>query len=218
MKICPNCNVNVGGNVDKCPLCQRSLKGEDTVDNWPRSDKLKAQVSLFKIQAFIVISLTIIALFLDFKFNLNPGKHYSLIIAGWALTTELLIRNFIKRSLVVPKIITTTLLFYSLLLWLTSWYYGFMAPIAHIVIPVLISATIIANFVFAIIDKYGNALVYLLSNIIIGIIPYIVLTAVHDDNMISWTVCIIISILAFLGIMFFKGHSVISEVQKRFNI
>lgn len=216
MKICPNCNVSVGGDADKCPLCQRSLKGEGSKPNWPKS-KLKAQVSLFKVQAFIALSLMIIALFLDFRLNLNPGKHYSLIIAGWILTTELLIRNFIKRSLVVPKIITATLLFYSLLLWLTSWYYDFLDPIAHIVIPVLISAAIIANFVFAIIDKYGNAIVYLLSNIVIGIIPYIVLSAVHYDHMVSWTVCIIITILAFLGIMIFRGHSVISEIQKRMN-
>lgn len=218
MKKCQNCNISVGGTVTTCPLCQNKLTGEASENNWPPRKNFKTRAFQYKLQLFIVLAIVAVSLLLDYRTNLNDGKHWSLVVTMWGLTIEVLIRDFIRKNIVVPKIITYSILSVSVLLGITSYIYNFKEPILYLVIPILISALIIANFVFSIIDKSGNALVYLLSNIIIGIIPYIVFTVSEHDEMLPWTICLMITIVAFLGIMIFRGRKVLSEIQKRFNL
>ena len=76
----------------------------------------------------------------------------------------------------------------------------------------------IANFVLAMIDKRGNAMVYLLTNLLIGILPYIVLSISHRTASITWIICMLISIILFVGAIIFKGRSVAGEIQRRLNV
>ena len=218
MKKCPNCNVSVGGMMDSCPLCQHALTGEGTPYNWPALGKFKTQAFLFKLQLFIVLAVVAVALLLDLRLNVNTGKHISLVIGAWCLSFEWLLYDFLRKRVVVSKIITVCTIYISVLLWVTGWYLGFMEPIRFIVVPSLISAAIIANLVFALVDKSGNSLVYFLSTIVLGVMPYIILALCHfDDIMLPWTICLMITVVAFLAIIVFRGRKVLSEVQKRMN-
>ncbi len=218
MKKCNNCNIMVGGDYINCPLCQHKLSGESSENNWPPLGKFKTQAYFFKIQLFIILMLIIVALLLDFRLGINNGKHFSLIILMWGTVVEFMLHDFLKKRVVVAKIVTVTMVCLSFLLAGTGWYYNFLSPIADYVIPSLIMAALVTNFIFSISEKSGNALIYLLANIVIGVIPYIILSIIDYENMLLWTISLMIIIAALLGILIFRGRIVLSELQKRMNM
>lgn len=218
MKKCPSCNIEIGGNHQACPFCQNPLIGEISESNWPPINKFKKQAFLYKIQLFIVLALIAISLSLDFLLKLNNGIHYSILVTMWGLTSQFLINLMIKKHIFPTKIVSFSVVTLSILLTLTAYYMGFFVPIFYIVVPIIISANIITNFVFSFIDKRGNDLIYLICTIFVGIIPYVVLELVHKDMLIVWNICLMISVTAALGIIVFKGRKVLTELQKRFNI
>lgn len=219
MKKCLNCNIEVGGHVDTCPLCQNLLTdGVETPDNWPPLVKLKKQAFFYKLQLFLVLVAMVICLSLDFLMDINRGKHWSLIVSLTLFTAEVIVWRFIKKSVVVAKIISISILHIAMLLVLTGWYYNFLHPIAYVVIPIMISAALIANFVFSLIDNNDNALVYLLGNIVVGILSYVVLAFSHRSRTLPWTICLMISVVTFIGIAVFKGGKVMIEIQKRMHV
>lgn len=217
MKKCTTCNIEFDGGRKLCPLCHNALTGVATSTNWPPLHSFKKRALLYKLQLFIVLAAIVISLSLDLLLKLNNGVHYSLLILMWGLTAEFLIKTFIKRNSFPSKIVSISVVTLSVLLGITSYYLGFFDPIFYLVIPIIISATIVSNFVFTFIDKRGNAMIYLLATIIIGIVPYIVLAIVQKESILVWNICWMISIVCALGIIVFKGKKVLIELQKRFN-
>lgn len=220
MKKCVNCKIEVGGSVSVCPLCQSPLIGEDSPDNWPAEDKLRKKAFAYKLQLFILLAIAAVSLVLDFMMDIDFSglKHWSLILLAWIVVPEIVVRGFIKKSFVMAKVLSISILHITMLLVLTAWYYQFLHPTMYIVLPILLSVTLTANFVFALIDKNENAMVYLLANILGGIIPYAVLLLSHRRRPLPWSICLMISVVTFIGIVIFKGRSVWLEVQKRMNI
>lgn len=218
MKKCPSCNIEIDGYRANCPFCQNALVGEGNESNWPPINRLKKQAFFFRLQLFIVLVAVTISLSLDFLLKLNNGIHYSLLISMWGITLELLIRLIIKRHIFPTKIISFGVVTGSVLFALTAYYLDFFQPVFYIAIPIVISVTIITNFIFSFIDKRGNDLIYLICTILVGIVPYIVLEIGHKDMLIVWNICLMISVTAALGIIIFKGRKVLTELQKRFNI
>ena len=217
MRKCNRCNVSFDGTRENCPLCQGALTGEASEWNWEPSAHLKTQAFVYKLQWVVVLSICAVALVLDFLLDLNPGAHYSFVALLWSLSLEILIRDFIKTRAYPTKIISLSSVAISILLSATAWYYGFFEPIFYITVPCIIGACIVSNFVFCFIDKHGNTLVYLLSTIVIGAIPYVVVYFMESPIKLPWTICLIISIVALIGIIGFKGKQVKDEFLKRFN-
>lgn len=218
MKICSSCKINVGGDRKMCPICQSSLMGEASVSYWPEMKKLRLQSFFFKLQLFILLALATVSLALDFLLDLNSGKHWSLLILLWVVTMEMLIRHFLKKSVVVAAIVTDSAIHITLLLIVTGWYLGFLNPIVMYVAPSAIMALLIANLVFSLIDRHGNAIVYLLANILIGVVPYVVMYIIHKDIPITWTICLMVTAITFIGICVFRGKMVTTEIQKRMTL
>lgn len=159
-----------------------------------------------------------ISLILDYQLSLNWGKHWSIGVLIWSFALELILQDILKRRIVVAKTMTITMLLSSSLLCVTGWYFGFFQIVLYMAIPIIISTTILINLIFAFIDSKGNTLVYLLTNLLMGVIPYIVFDLTHDDhNMLPWTICLMITLAAFFSLVIFKGRNVLSEVQKRMN-
>lgn len=216
MKKCLSCNIDIGGTIETCPVCQNSLTGDESPDNWPKMAKLKKQAFLFKLQLFIVLASVVIGLCLDFLLDINNGKHWSAVVAVSLLMAEVIFVKFLKKSPIPAKILNVVILHASMILVLISWYYNFLEPIVYIVIPIIMAVTVVMNFIFALIDKTENAMVYLLANIFAGIVAYIMLTIIQRRTL-SWTICLMLSAVMFIGIVVFKGRKVLNEVQKRMN-
>lgn len=91
--------------------------------------------------------------------------------------------------------------------------------------PILCCVALGCNFVFAFLRSRftANALVYLLMNIGIGLLPYILLFlrldgGKLDAHSIPWVICLILSIITFLGLVIFRGRALKSEIEKRLHL
>ena len=217
MRKCLNCNIEIGGNVDTCPLCQNSLTGEATANNWPSPRRLRARAFIYKLQLFLVLAAIAVGISLDFLLELNNGRHYSLIIALWLIIFELNLRANIRRLFVISKTVSISTLHICLLLLLTAWYFDFFDVTAYMIIPILLGSVLLANLFFTMIDTTENALVYLLANILLVMIIYASLRIKGIDAGLVWAICLMISFIALIGIVIFKGRKVSNEIQKRMN-
>lgn len=218
MKKCLNCNIEVGGEIDVCPLCQHGLTGEASANNWPYLFKLKKQALLYKIQLFIALAVVVVALGLDFLLDLNDGKHWSLLITLTILVIEFVLKSFLKKKNTPAKIVSISAFWVTVILLVTSYYYGFSQPIVTLVVPIILNAIIVADWVLTLVDKSGNALVYLLVNILAAFVVYGVLFFKKCDISLTWTICLMISVVSLIGMFVFEGKKVTGEVEKRMNI
>ncbi len=217
MRKCLNCNIEIGGNVDACPLCQNSLTGDITENNWPSPKKLKAQAFIYKLHLFLVLAALAVGISLDYLMELNNGKHYSLIIALWIIVFEIDLHSNIKRVFVISRTVSLSILHICLLLLITGWYYDFFGIAAYLTVPILLGTALLANLVFSMIDTTENALVYLLGNILLVFIIYVTLRLKGIETGLVWTICLMIAFVALIGIIIFKGRKVSSEIRKRMN-
>lgn len=220
MKHCPYCKIEVGGTSTKCPFCQSGLSGEDDIDFWPKPNLLHTQSILYKLQLFIVLALAIVGFGLDFLFELNTGLHWSLLLAMWLLAVEFGIFRLFKRNYSPARIVTLFVLTVAVLVTVTSYFLGnvFWSVTTQFVIPALIIGTMICNLIFILTDEISNAMVYLLCNIVIGIVPYLVMRVIHEKISILWVICLIVSMITFLAACVFRGRGVLGELQKRFHV
>ena len=222
MKNCPYCKIEVGGNLKKCPLCQSRLNGEAERPYFPQQTTLKIQSFFYKLQLFIVWSMVILSLGLDFLFNLKVWPtldiHWSLIVAMWLIVFEFGIMRLFKKGISSSRIMTLFVFIVMVMLGITAYYVGFFPLVTDWVAPIVVMGTLIANFVLAMLDKNGNAMVYLLTNLVVGILPYIVFYFMERDCPIAWIVCLLISVILFVGAIIFKGREVAGEIQRRLSV
>ena len=223
MKNCPYCKIEVGGNLKKCPLCQSKLNGEAEAPYFPKQTTLQLQSFFYKVQLFIIWTIVIASLGVDFLFGVKlwPALahiHWSLIVAMWLIVFEFGIMRLFKKGISSSRIMTLFVFIVLGMLGITSYYIGQLWVIAEWVAPIVIMGTLIANFVLAMLDKNGNSMVYLLTNLVVGILPYIVFYFSERDCPMVWIICLLVSVILFVGAIIFKGREVVGEIQRRLNV
>ena len=222
MKTCPYCKIKVGSDTAKCPLCQSKLTGDSDGPYFPKQTVLWRKSFLYTLQLFIVWAVVIAALGIDFLLQVrippSSSVHYSLILAMWLITFEFAIMRQFKNSGGSSRKVTMMVLIILVLIIVTSYYYGFFRITIDWIAPCAIAGMMIANFVLAMIDRRGNAMVYLLTGVLVGVLPYIILSISHRKPSITWIICMLIGIILFVGAVIFKGRSVAGEIRKRLNV
>ena len=222
MKNCPYCKIEVGGNLKKCPLCQSNLIGEDERPYFPKQTTLKIQSFFYKVQLFIVWTIVIASLGVDFLFHFKVwpslNVHWSLIVAMWLIVFEFGIIRLFKRGISSSRIMTLFVFIVLGMYSVTAYYVGHLWFAAAWVAPIVVMGTLIANYVLAMLDKSGNAMIYLLTNLVVGIVPYIVFYFSERDCPVTWIVCLMVSVILFVGAIIFKGREVVGEIQRRLSV
>ena len=222
MRYCPYCKIEVGGDLHKCPVCQSKLFGEPEEPYFPRIDKLQIKSFFYKLQLFIAWILIIAALGIDFLFGvrISPFRavHWSLLIAMWLIVLEFWMLRQFSRGTGSARNMTYMTFVILLMLWITSHYTGFEWLVSDWIAPIALMATMVANFVFVMTDKNGNDKVYLLINIVVGALPYLVLHIRDEGTPITWILCLLISIILFIGAIIFKGRTVAAEFRRRLSL
>ena len=171
MKTCPHCHIRVGGDTGYCPLCQNRLTGEQGTPWFPPTAPRIHRASLFfKVVAFVVLTLTVIAGAVDFLLVDDPHLHFSLLMLVWGLAALAVLRVLLRRRYNGPRLVFN-----------------------------------------------------LLMNIGVGLLPYILLffridRGRIDGHSIPWVLCLIISVVTFLGLVIFKGRDLRSEIEKRLHL
>lgn len=219
MKNCPYCKIEVGGDLQKCPFCQSRLSGTDEAPYFPNQNALRIRSFFYKIQLFMVWAIIILCLGIDFLFHVTiphyPSLHWSLLVFMWLAVFEFWIMRLFRKGLSSSRIMTIIVFVVLIMLLITTYYVGYFGLMISWVVPIVLMGTMIANFVLAMIDKNGNSMVYLLSNLLVGVTPYIVLYVLQRDCPEAWIVCLLVSVIVFVGAIIFKGREVVSEIQRR---
>ncbi len=222
MMNCPYCKITVGGKHSKCPFCQSRLAGKPEEAYFPKQMILKFQSFVYKLQLFIVWILVILALGIDYLFNmpLGPydGFHWSLLVVMWLFAFEFGVMRLFKKGMDAARVLSIVVVLIMVMLGVTAYYFGFLQFYVSWIMPNMVMGTMIANFVFSMIDKSGNAMAYLLTNVLMGIVPYIVFYFLKKNCPVEWIVCLIVSFILFVGAIIFRGREVVYEFQRRLSV
>lgn len=215
MKTCPHCNVEVVSTNKTCPLCQNDLRGECDISYWPSPDKLKKKSIIYKIQMFVMLTMLVISVGLDFLFDIYVDKHWSLMVCALVFIAQLLIRTAMRKHIYVLGFIahiTFDMIVY-MLIW--GWYMGGLRVFIYIVIPIILWIPLLIDFIFSFIDKKGNAMAYLLIVVICCVIPNFLFMIKDQKPTAAWSILQMASIIAIIAAIVFNGRKVLSEIQKR---
>lgn len=215
---CTHCNIEVGSNAKICPLCQSALVGEAEKEYWPSPKELKHHSMVWKVYLFISFVAAAVCFLVDFMIVETKHFHWSLFVIGWIVIAIYLISLFIKNHRTIPKNIFQTMLIISIMMFVTGYFGGFRGVSVDIIMPIICSITLVTNFVFSFIDAgfTDSALFYMLLNIGVGTIPYLVLWLTRNHHApVAWTVSLMISVITFIGLAVFKGKTMLSEIEKR---
>lgn len=222
MRRCPYCKIGIAGDNVKCPLCQSKLTGNGEDPCYPKFEAKKKRSIFYKIQLFLAWGLLIVAIGLDFMVGLRlpgyPDLHWSLLLAMWLLVVEFgIMRQFKPGTGSAGKV--TMLVLITLVTWcVTAYFFGFMKITIDLVVPCALAATIIANFVLAMIDKNGNTMSYLLSGVFLGVVPSVICYFVRNQMPLAWVICLLVCVVLFAGAVIFRGRAVAAEFQRRFHL
>lgn len=226
MKNCPHCNVKVGGNLEKCPLCQNTLSGEGERDHWPIIKLNTKRFKAFRIVTFAAIATCIINLALDYLFISAEHPSWSPIAVAWILVSGWTLESVIKRHYNLLQTTFLGMIAISFLCQISefyihlSWDVPYLGITSGYVIPILCSLNMVSNFVLSFIDKQftDHSLIYMFLNILVGVVPWIALFFYEGLPPLTWSICMVINVLAFVALFVFKRRTVLSEFKKRFHI
>lgn len=226
MKKCPRCRIHVGGDADYCPLCQNALSGTGEAAYFPpTAPQLHRLGMLQKILLFLVLSGVVICAAFDFLLQTEPHLHWSILVLVWSLAGLFFLRILLGRRYNGPLLVFQILVVTGGLGVFTDWFLGFTGVSVDVFIPILCSAALLLNFLFAFLNSRftANALVYLLLNIVVGVVPYLLLILRGGDaraaaHSAAWVICLLVSVLTFLGLVIFKGRILFTEIEKRLHL
>ena len=156
----------------------------------------------------------------EFILKIHPFEdfYFSVILTVWLLAFEFGIMKLFKKKYNSARILTIFAIIVSLLILGTSYYVGYFEFVGQFVIPVIVIGTMISNFILAMVGQASNTLVYLLLNVLVGIVPYMVFYISGKETSICWCISLIVSVILIVGAIIFKGRVVLQEIQKRFSV
>lgn len=218
MKHCPSCDIKIEGNHAHCPLCQNALLGEGEVDIYPSRQELRKKSLIYKIQLFVLVTIMIVSLALEFLLDFTISFHWSLLVAVWVVGGELWIDSLIKHHSNPSRIITTCGWWVAFLVMCTFLIIN-IRPIYFLwVMPGIAILAEILHFICMMTDRGQNAMAHLLGSslvcILIGTIPIII----TGEKNILWVVNLLVGVIAIVGAVIFKGRNVTLELEKRLHI
>lgn len=232
MRKCPYCKIEVGGDLVKCPICQSKLMGEPEKAYFPKPVNQQRRSDFYKIQSFVVWVVAILGLSAEYLLGIKiptfENIHWSPILVLWLVAFEFLIMRQFKPGTGHARKVTSMVFVILILLVFTTYFFdivkikGNEISLFEIttdwIAPTVIVGSIIANFVLVLIDKKGNTMSYLLTNLLVGIIPYIIIHFQGKSTPLGWIICLVLSVIFFIGVVTFKGRTVLNEIQRRFNL
>ena len=218
MLYCENCKVSIRGNHDKCPLCQGDVIGEpNELNAFPIIKEEKHLLSLIlKITALI----TIVACAISVLINIGFGGKWSFyviagVITGWIVIwiTVKMHGNITKNTIWLTVIISILSIIWDISTGYRGWSIDYVLPI--ICCFAMIEMFIVANIKRLKIEDY---IVYLIIDILFGIIPLILLLIDLVKIVYPSLICVAGSIISLAILIIFEGKALKAEIVRRVHL
>ena len=185
---------------------------------FPDCSRLKTQSFWYKLQLFIMCAATFICFAVDFLITYDRDIHWSLIVLLWVVGFQILLNKLIKRHSLPSYFVFYIAVYIGVLLLPTAYYLGFLSFCVNYILPCICMTALILNFIFCMLDKTGNAMVYMLCNVLIGVLPSIIMIAIYGMAPLFWIICMITTVVSIFALVIFVGPKVRNEIIKRLNI
>ena len=218
MKQCEKCGLSIGGDLERCPLCQAELSGCAEPSVFPHNETKKSGSLALKVLAFatglILVSLLPFSQALELPTNI-------LVVVGLALVLNyLFVRNIIAHR---PDFLRAVARYFLILLatsvlWfiLTQnlWVSTFVIP-GVCMLALVFDAILIAVFRETFVTGYAK---YLLFSMILGLTPLVFVAL----GLTLWSVpayaSAFISSILFLALIIFMRRQLLDELRKLFSV
>lgn len=217
MRHCPECDLDLTGALDHCPLCGSPLKGTPSPTVFPYSKLERPR----KLARRSMIILTLAALALVIMVGLLAGSTVATMGAGCAavLITYVFVRNVIVHSPSALRMIERyflVLIALSLLLFFATG----DTKVATYLVPVVSMIALATNGVLVIL--FRNTFVqgyakYLLFELVLGLVPLLLLAfGVVSDPLLTIITAVMAALLLLLMLTLTRKQ-LDAEVHKLFH-
>jgi len=220
MRYCEKCGVQVMGTLRSCPLCQGPLSGDpepegDVYPNIPLSRRLNALPRLLLLTAAAAAAACGAVLLCAPQYSWLALS----ILAGLGsgcLTVGIAVKKRKKPfNAVFWQICVLSLL-------AAAWDYGtgFKGWSLDFVLPILYACTMLAMAVAARLLRLQaqDYLVYLMMDILLGLLPLIFLLCGMLRAAYPAAVCIAVSLVLLAALVLFEGPALKDELRRRLHL
>ena len=223
MDYCENCKASIKGDWEICPLCQTSMKQENSEDKKIGTSFLndpllfnrdQAKQTFFRVSLLLILLYFIAQIFYPFKFF---GLEY--ILFGLFITWTLGI-IFVRKRRNLAKVITYYLLLISLATIYFDYLFGWRGWSITFVVPIISMSALLAIFIaMQVINlKVQDYVLYLQLAALFGLIPLLFLIMNWVGHPLPSLLSVILSIIMFIGVLIRYRKLLIRELQKRMHI
>lgn len=223
MDYCENCKASIKGDWEICPLCQTSMKQENSEDKKTGTSFLndpllfnrdQAKQTFFRVSLLLILLYFIAHIFYPFKFF---GLEY--ILFGLFITWTLGI-IFVRKRRNLAKVITYYLLLISLATIYFDYLFGWRGWSITFVVPIISMSALLAIFIaMQVINlKVQDYVLYLQLAALFGLIPLLFLIMNWVGHPLPSLLSVILSIIMFIGVLIRYRKLLIRELQKRMHI
>lgn len=219
MKHCDKCNIDVRGNLERCPLCQHTLTGEATPPEFPivRSIYEKYE-QFFKLAVLITSALTVISIAVNMILP-HTGK-WSLFVLFGVICSWITTHLCIKKRRVLSQNISTQAVIVSILCVIWDAFTGWHGWSVDYVVPIIFAAAIVALFIMTKILRL-NMPDYVFSIVIctfFGLVPLILCLTGITRLIIPSAICMALSLLSLITLILYDGKELWTTLSKKFHI
>lgn len=223
MDYCENCKASIKGDWEICPLCQTSMKQENSEDKKTGTSFLndpllfnrdQAKQTFFRVSLLLILLYFIAQIFYPFKFF---GLEY--ILFGLFITWTLGI-IFVRKRRNLAKVITYYLLLISFATIYFDYLFGWRGWSITFVVPIISMSALLAIFIaMQVINlKVQDYVLYLQLAALFGLIPLLFLIMNWVGHPLPSLLSVILSIIMFIGVLIRYRKLLIRELQKRMHI
>lgn len=220
-QICEKCRVVIVGDHKVCPLCQSHLSGspEPQKDTFPFMDTIMHRHNML-IRTLFFISAVLVVLCFAANYLFSYPGFWSLFVALGVLGMWMSVGIVLRKRHNIPKTILWQAIFFSVIMvgvdFMTGWHrwsLDYAMPCFFIV--AVLGMWAVAGILRLRLEDY---LVYMLIDVVIGIIPIIFIVFDFVDTKIPSLLCVLASIISLIALVTYKDGEVKNEVRKRLHL
>lgn len=221
MRHCSNCQVDILGDWDTCPLCHNPVRtqGIDVQDSpFPDITLRFHKYLAVKILTF----LSVISVALSFIiYRIWPIQtNWPLLVLFGLISMWLIVGSIIQKRRNIAKSIVYQIALLSLLGVLWDYYIGWSGWSVNYAIPIICSSALAAMFVSVRVVKLvvGDYVLYLLIAALLALIPLLFILFGWISQIIPSFISVCLSVVMLAAILIFRGREIAAELQKRMHI
>lgn len=221
MQVCEKCKLNIIGSHMVCPLCQGQLAGRPNPENdmFPHIESILKKHS-FLIRMLFFVSAVMLVLCLAANYLFAYQGFWSFFVALGVLCMWLSMIILFRKRHNIPKTIIWQAVLFSLFTVAVDVTTGWHRWSLDYAVPCFFIVAILAMWAVAAILrlKTEDYLVYLLIDLMMGVVPVIFLVFDLVSARLPSVFCAMASAISFIALLAFKDKALKSEIEKRLHM